>query len=189
MAGGHDPVLRIVDPRQVEITLAVPVTDAGRLVVGQVARITPLGFAPLSTTVRSVLPAATADMTTVRVLLPLPAAPSPPVLVDATAPVSPDTPEAPLPTAIPVGTPVLGELLVAEVPEAMVIPARAVLRASGATYVMLAGADGRVVRREIRLGLMTTDLVQVVDGLELGEFVITSALAELSEGDRVRFSQ
>ena len=71
----------------------------------------------------------------------------------------------------------------------MVIPSSVILRAEGATFVLVAGADNRVARRDVRLGMATPQLTQVIEGLTVGEFVITSALTELNEGDLVSFTK
>jgi multidrug efflux pump subunit AcrA (membrane-fusion protein) len=91
--------------------------------------------------------------------------------------------------APPAGTAVLAEILIAEVPEALVVPTSAILRGDGAPHVLVAGADNRVVRRDVRVGLITPDQSQITQGLSVGEFVITSALTELKEGDLVSFSR
>ncbi len=188
LAGGMDPVMRIVDPTRVQVLLQVPQTQAARLAPGQRATVTPLGFSTVTTAIQAVLPSATVDGNTVRVILPMPGSAALPGLTPAAVDDEAEG-RTPPPSAPPFGTPVLGEILVAEVPEAIVIPTRAVLRDSGTPYVLLAGSDGRVERRDIQLGLVTSDLSQVVSGLDLGALVITSALAELAAGDRIRYQQ
>jgi|GEM_PF-3349144 len=170
---GTDPVLQIVDPTRMQVTLDVPVADAGKLMPTQRVTIITAGAAPMVTTVSAVLPVASPDATTTRVLVALP----------TTQPTQPTQPSS------KIGEAVLGEILIAEVPEAMVVPTRAILRVAGTSYVLVAGSDGRVARRDLRLGVATPDLTQVLDGLQLGEFVITSALTELNEGDIVRHNQ
>lgn len=166
---GTDPVLQIVDPTRIQVTLDVPVADAGKLMSTQRVTIITAGAAPLVTTVSAVLPVASPEATTTRVIVTIP-----------TPPTQPTQP------SLNIGDAVIGEILIAEVPEAMVVPTRAILRVAGTSYVLVAGSDGRVVRRDVRLGVTTPELTQVLDGLQLGEFVITSALTELNEGDLVR---
>jgi len=173
MATGQDPVLRVVDPTRLQVTLDVPATEVGKLMPGQRVTLSPLGFMPLTSTILAVLPPTGTDPTMHRVIVDLPA--------DLPAPVHPETP------ALAIDTPVSGEVLVAEVLEALVVPTDAIQRASGVTFVMIADASGRVVRRDVRLGVATTTLTQVLGGLELGDIVITSALNELVEGDAVRY--
>ena len=175
MATGHDPVLRIVDPTRLQVTLDVPSTEVGRLMSGQRVTLSPLGFAPVASTVLAILPAATTDTVTHRVVVELPA--------DLAAPIHPETP------AITIGTQVIGEVLVAEVLEALVIPTAAIQRGGGTSFIFIVDAAGRVERRDVRLGVATAELTQVLEGVEPGDVVITSALNELVVGDPVRYVQ
>jgi len=175
MATGQDPVLRIVDPTQLQVTLDVPSTEVGTLMPGQRVTLSPLGFAPIASTLLAILPATTSDTITHRVVVDLP--------TELGAPVHPETP------AITIGTQVLGEVLVAEVLEALVVPTAAIQRGAGTSFVFIADATGHVERRDLRLGVATAALTQVLDGLEVGDIVITSALNELVVGDAVRYVQ
>jgi len=175
---GNDPVLQIVDPTRMQATLDVPVADAGKLMATQRVTLITAGTAPIVSTVSSVLPVASPDATTTRVIVAIPTPPTPP---------PPPTPATlPTPPTLKIGDSVIAEILIAEVPEAMVVPTRAILRVAGTTYVLVAGPDGRAARRDVRLGVTTPELTQVLEGLQLGEFVITSALTEINEGDLVR---
>ncbi len=181
MSGGNDPVLRIVDPTRIQATLEVQNTDAGNILAGQQVLISPLGAPSFTTSVTSVLMTPATDSNTTKVVVALPPQPARPTVAPAAG-------AAAVPTPLAIGSPVVGEILISELPEAMVVPTRAILRTSGATYVLVAGADGRVMRKDIRVGVTTQELTQVLDGLQLGDNVITSALTEINEGDRVRFT-
>jgi len=164
---GTDPVIRIINPTRVQITADVLVQDLGQIVNGQSATITPMGEGPMAGTVTRVTTPSSPDAGTAAVALTLaPGIPSPPA-----------------------GTAVLVEILIASVPEALVVPTAAVQRVSGVTFVMVAGTDNRVMRRDVRVGLTTPQLTQILDGLTVGEFIITSALTEINEGDLVSFSR
>lgn len=163
---GTDPVIRVIDPTRVQITADVLVQDLGQLVNGQTATVTPMGEMPMAATVTRVTTPSSPDAGTAVVALTL----------------------APGVTSPPAGTAVLAEILIASVPEALVVPTAAVQRLSGVTYVMVAGTDNRVMRRDVRVGLTTPQLTQILDGLTVGEFIITSALTEINEGDRVTFT-
>lgn len=181
MGGGNDPVLRIVDPTRIQATLEVPNTEAGKLLAGQQVTISPLGAPAITTSVTLVLMTTTPESNTTKVVVALPSQPARPTTAPAAG-------AAAVPAPLSIGSPVVGEILISELAEAMVVPTRAILRTPGATYVLVAGADGRVVRKDIRVGVTTQDLTQVLEGLQLGDNVITSALTEINEGDRVRFS-
>ena len=164
---GTDPVIRIIDPTRVQITVDVLVQDLGQIVNGQTATVPPRGEMPMAASVtRGTAPSAP-DAGTASVTLTL----------------------APGITSPPAVTAVLAEILIASVPEALVVPTDAVLKVSGVSYVMVAGTDNRVMRRDVRVGLTTPQLTQILAGLTVGEFIITSALTEINEGDLVSFNK
>jgi RND family efflux transporter MFP subunit len=180
LGNGNDPVIRIVDPTRVQITVDVPVTDLGQVMTGQRATVTPLGAPPLMATVTAVRPAATPDAGTAEVILAFASMPMP-------VPTAPGAPTGAAAPALAAGTAVLAEILIAEIPDALVIPTAAIQRAESLRFVLVAGIDNRVSRRDVRLGMATTQLTQVLEGLAVGEIVVTSALTELNEGDLVSF--
>ena len=193
-ATGADPVLRVVDPTRVQIALDVPLADAGKVVVGQRATVQPLGQAPIVTAVQAVMPSTSPDATSVRIIIAVPQSALPAPAAPAAATAKPAAPAAAAATPPPgstltPGLAVQAEILISEVPEALVVPTRAILSPTSTPYVLVAGADGRVMRRDVRLGTSTQELTQVLSGVQVGENIITSALTELNEGDRVRFSQ
>jgi solute:Na+ symporter, SSS family len=164
---GTDPVIRVIDPTRVQVIVDVPLQDLGLVLPGQRATVSPVGAMSLPASVTRAASAASPDAVTAEVTLAFP-------------PASPNP---------PAGTAVLAEILIAEVPDALVVPTAAILRGDGAPHVLVAGADNRVARRDVRAGLITPDMTQITQGLSIGEFVITSALTELKEGDLVSFSR
>ncbi|HUR22220.1 MAG TPA: efflux RND transporter periplasmic adaptor subunit [Vicinamibacterales bacterium] len=164
---GTDPVIRVIDPTRVQVTVDVPLQDLGQVLPGQPATISPIGAASLPATVARAASAATPDAVTAEVTLVFAQGSSAPAA----------------------GTAVVAEILVAEVSQALVVPTGAILRGDGASHVLVAGPDNRVLRRDVRVGLITPDQTQITQGLSVGEFVITSALTELKEGDLVSFSR
>lgn len=164
---GNDPVIRVIDPTRVQVIVDVPLQDLGLVLPGQRATVSPVGAMSLPASVARAASAASPDAVTAEVTLAFPP-----------GSVNP-----------PAGTAVLAEILIAEVPEALIVPTAAILRGNGAPHVLVAGADNRVVRRDVRAGLITPDLTQITQGLSVGELVITSALTELKEGDLVSFAR
>jgi multidrug efflux pump subunit AcrA (membrane-fusion protein) len=60
------------------------------------------------------------------------------------------------------------------IPNALVVPALAVLtEADGGTSVMAVGSDGRVHQVSVKLGVKEADEVQILEGLQAGEKVVT----------------
>jgi len=73
-----------------------------------------------------------------------------------------------------------------EIPEAVLIPQRAVLDEQGGSYVLVVDPDDTATRRPIRLGRMVGGMQQVIDGLAGGERVIVDGIQGLRSGDVVR---
>jgi SSS family solute:Na+ symporter len=164
---GTDPVIRVIDPTRVQVTVDVPMSELGLIVVGQRATIAPMGSMPMEATVSRVLSAASPDALTAQVMLAFPQ--------DSVNP--------------PAGTAVQAEILIAELPDALVVPSGAIIRGDGAPHVLVAGADNRAVRRDVGVGMITPDLTQITQGLAAGDVVITSALTEIKEGALVSLTR
>ena len=101
---GTDPVIRVIDPTRVQITADVLVQDLGQIVNGQTATVTPMGEMPMAATVTRVTTPTSPDAGTASVTLTL----------------------APGTTSPPTGTAVLAEILIASVPDALVVPTAAI---------------------------------------------------------------
>jgi len=70
--------------------------------------------------------------------------------------------------------------------DAVLVPTEAVHEADTARPWVLAVADGRARRRDIRLGLRGTGLSEVLEGTEAGELVVANAQLDVADGGRVR---
>lgn len=70
-------------------------------------------------------------------------------------------------------------------PDAVVLPAEAIRDAARAPWV-LAVANGRAARREVRLGLRGEGLVEVAAGLAAGDAVVAPSAGAVAPGERVR---
>ena len=66
--------------------------------------------------------------------------------------------------------------------DAVVIPKRAVVRERGENRVFVVQADSTVAKKDVTLGFMEEDLVEIVSGLEAGDTVVTVGLEGLNEG-------
>lgn len=89
------------------------------------------------------------------------------------------------------GAPVEVRVETASAPDAIVVPVAALFQDQGVDryHVFVIGADGRVHRTEIKVGLRDRDRVQVTDGIKLGDLVVTSGGYALSDGLGVRVAQ
>jgi HlyD family secretion protein len=74
-----------------------------------------------------------------------------------------------------------------KVPNALVIPGAAILTAEdGSTTVMVVGADGKAHQRPVKTGIHAGDQVQVTDGLQEGERVVTVGAYGLPDNTAVQ---
>lgn len=73
-----------------------------------------------------------------------------------------------------------------EIPEAVLIPQRAVLDEQGGSYVLVVDQDDTAMRRPVRLGRTVNGMQRVLDGLTGGERVIVDGVQGVRSGDPVR---
>ena len=84
------------------------------------------------------------------------------------------------------GTTVELSAVAEKIDKALVVPASAILNPpEGGTSVMVVGADNRAHRREVQLGVVSGDKVQITSGLKAGERVITSGAYGLPDNTQV----
>ena len=89
------------------------------------------------------------------------------------------------------GAPVEVRVETASAPDAVAIPVAALFQDQGENqyHVFTIGPDGKAHRTEIKVGLRDRDLVQVAQGLKVGDLVVTSGGYALSDGLSVRVAQ
>jgi RND family efflux transporter MFP subunit len=163
IAGGADPVLRVIDPSQLQVSVQLPRALLARIVPGQRATVRAIaGLGSEEASVALKPPAADPNLATGEVRL----------AFDQAATLALDTP-------------VSVEILLDQRTAVLTVPSPAVRSEAGVPYVMLVGDDGRAHRREVRLGLVTTASSEVVTGLSAGELVIVTGLDEVVEGAEV----
>jgi len=156
-----DPVLRVYDPTRAQIAVRVTIPQLAQILPGQQATI-------LSATASAGEPASVVMR---------------PMQTDPLA----NTAEIRLaftnPSTIPVDSPVQVEILVDQRASVVTLPPSAILKGDdSAPFVMIAGADGRAHRRDVRLGLTTPGRVEIVSGVTPGDRVIVKGLDLISDG-------
>jgi multidrug efflux pump subunit AcrA (membrane-fusion protein) len=89
------------------------------------------------------------------------------------------------------GAPVEVRIETATAPDATTIPATALFQDQGQNryHVFVIGPDGRAHRTDIKVGLRDRDLVQVTEGIKVGDLIVTSGGYAISDGLAVRVSQ
>ena len=70
--------------------------------------------------------------------------------------------------------------------ERLLVPFPALRRDRAGEFVWLVDGDGKASRRAVRSGLRFADRVEVLEGLEPGERVITRGFLGLAEGKAVK---
>ncbi len=78
------------------------------------------------------------------------------------------------------------KLITNESPDTIAIPARAVLSYYGDQIVYVINDQGLAERRLIRTGLSTDETVEILEGIEVGEMIITQGQGRLTDGTMVR---
>ncbi len=76
-------------------------------------------------------------------------------------------------------------LLVAEHKDVLVIPEDCILKSGTTNYVFVVNG-GRVVRKDVKLGASQGDQVEVMEGLEEGETIVTVGQQMLKDGSEVK---
>jgi RND family efflux transporter MFP subunit len=162
-AAASDPVLKVINPSQLQVVAAVPVGDLRRVVVGRAADIKEPGQD---------------EREPARVL-------TKPAQVDPAGATGDVRLAFAKPTSLPAGTRVDVEIHGEEHSKALVIPAAAVVSEEGEIFVMVAGADGKAHKYPIAIGLSTRTEVEVTSGLKAGDRVIVRGQDGLPEGAAV----
>jgi len=161
MPASGGPIITVMDVSQVIARAHVSQGDAKELKVGDPANIlTADGSAKVAGKVTVVSPALDPTSTTVE------------VWVQATNPG-----ERPKP-----GTSVRVEMIARTVQSTLVIPQAAVLTSpSGSTAVIVVGPENKPEKKSVSLGIRDAGNVQVTEGLQSGERVVTTGAFELSK--------
>ena len=164
-SGESDPILRVIDPARLQVSIEVPRTQAERIVQGQPATVqTGTGTEPAVVSMKGTPANEAAKTVEVRL----------------------STTSA---TPLTIDSMVQAEIVLEELKDVLLIPAGAVQRGDTGPFVWLAAVTGQATKREIRVGLTVTGVTQVLTGLAAGDQVIVTGIAQLSEGVMVTISK
>jgi RND family efflux transporter MFP subunit len=155
-----DPVLRVINPAQLQVVAAVPVADLSRVIVGHTAEIRQPGREDQEIT-RVVTKAAQVDAASASADVRLTFA---------------------KPTALAAGTVVQVQIVGEEHAQALVIPSAALVEEDDEVFVMVAGSDNKAHKYPVATGLSTPTLVEITTGLKAGDRVIVRGQDGLPEG-------
>src|SRR6266576_558805 len=165
MAAAGTPIVTVMDISQVIAKAHIPQPEAALLKVGDKATIAVPGESdPVDAKVTVVSPALDPNSTTVE------------VWVQAKNPAQRLKP----------GTSVQVSMVAQTIPDALVIPAAALLTGQdGATSVMVVGADNRAHQKPVSVGVRQGDQVQITEGLQAGDHVVASGAYGLPDNTQV----
>jgi len=165
MAAAGTPIVTVMDISQVIVKAHIPQPEAALLKVGDKATITVPGESdPVDAKVTVVSPALDPNSTTVEIW------------------VQAKNPEQRLKP----GTSVQVSVVAQTIPDALVVPAAALLTGQdGTTSVMVVGTDNRAHQRPVSVGIRQGDQVQITEGLQPGDRVIASGAYGLPDNTQV----
>jgi HlyD family secretion protein len=165
VAPAGTPLLVVMDTSKVVARLHVPESEATQLTLGDKAKLRIPGFEkafPAKVTVVS--PALDPNSTTVEIW----------VQADNTH------------GELKPGASVQVSITARTLPQALVIPDKAILTASnGDTSVMVVGSDSRAYSRPVKTGVQNGSMIQIVSGLKAGDSVIISGAYGLPDKTKV----
>ena len=162
-ATASDAVLRVVDPRRVEVIASVPIADALGIAVGAPARIVDASASAGDSSLKVVAQPAAVQPGTATVAVRLAFA---------------------KPTRYPVGAPVQVGIETDTHKNVVLVPASAIVR-EGEETAVFAVENQTAKRREVKTGIESGNRVEIVSGINTGEMVITSGQNGLPDGAKV----
>ena len=164
MAAAGAPLLTVMDTSQVIARAHIPQPEAALLKVGDKATIAVPGEVnPVEGKITVVSPALDPNSTTVEIWV---------QAKNADQRLKP-------------GTSVQLSMLAQTIPDALVIPAAALLTAQdGTTSVMQVSADGRAHQKSVKVGIRQSEQIQIVEGLQAGDRIVASGAYGLPEQSR-----
>ena len=94
------------------------------------------------------------------------------------------------PTGLRRGQTMQVRLTLSDNTDALLIPSGSFYQETGGNWLFVVSADGsEAVKRNVRLGRRNTDFIEVLDGLDPGERVITSPYTSYSNMDRLALDE
>jgi len=169
-ADESDPILRLIDPKQVHVRVTLPVAATTRFVIGATARAVPEDPASRAATQPALLRVATR---------PLPESGA--RTVDVTLAFE-------TPTELKPGTQVSIEIDAEQRSNVPVVPVIAVLKDDPAQPVVVVAAGNSAERRPVVIGLVDGENIEILSGLKPGELIITQGHSTLRDGTPISVS-
>lgn len=167
-----EPILRIVDPRRLEVIASIPRQEQSRVITGATARVAAAGTEQVRLTVagRADLSAGLPAVTNAQAGAPAKAEESVPfrlVFIE--------------PSTLAVDMPVQLDIDAEERTDAVLVPTEALVRDGNGVAVFVA-ADSKAERRRVKTGIEDAARTEITEGVRAGELVITRGHVGLSDG-------
>jgi HlyD family secretion protein len=169
LATANQPVLTVMNTSRLIAKAHIPQSEAAVLRAGNPAELKVAGLdEPVKGRVSLVSPALDPGSTTIE------------VWVEATKP----------DPAVKPGMSVGVSMTAKTVKDALVVPVAAVFKsAEGADYVLLAGSDQLAHQKNVQVGIRSTDLAQIVSGINAGDPVITTGGYAVPDGTAIKIEK
>ena len=162
-AAASDPVLRVIDPRRLQVVASIPLTDSPRVVIGASGWLKSgnTGLPDLALKVVSRPAQVEQGTATIPVRLAFAGQPN-----------------------LAAGTPVQVDIDAEQHANVVVIPAAALVREGEETAVFVAMGD-KAQRRAVQIGLTDGTNIEIVSGVKAGEMVIVQGQAGLPDNAKI----
>jgi RND family efflux transporter MFP subunit len=172
-----DPVLRVVDPRRLEVVASIPRKEQSRVVTGATARVAATGAEMVRLTVAGPVTNSSAS-------IPATASAPGPASADGASEVVPFRLIFADPHKLAVDMPLQIDIDAEERTDTVLIPAEAIVHEGRETVIFVA-AGSRAERRIVKTGIEDEARVEITEGLRAGELVITRGHLGLTDGAAV----
>jgi len=156
-----DPVLRLIDPRRLEVVASVPLSEAPRVVIGAGGWMKAVVTGSADLALKVVSRPAQVEQGTATI----------PVRLAFVAPQ----------TTLPAGTPAQVDVDAEQHTNVVLVPAAAIVREGEETAVLVA-MGGKAHRRPVQIGLSDGSDAEILSGVKAGEMVIVEGQAGLPDG-------
>lgn len=162
-AAASDPVLRVIDPRRLEVVASVPLSESPRVVVGAPARLAAVPNGGREIALKVVSRPAQVEQGTATI----------PVRLAFAAPAN-----------FSAGMPVQVDIQAEQHNNVVLIPAPALMREGEETAVFVVNGD-KAERRMVTIGLADDQNIEIRSGVKAGEKVIVQGQAGLPDGAKI----
>jgi len=159
-ASASDPVLRVIDPRRLEVVASVPLSESARIVIGAPARLAPVPTGAPDTPLKVVSRPAQVEQGTATI----------PIRVAFASP-----------TNLSAGLPVQVEIQAEQHNNVVLVPSAAIAREGEETAVFIAKGD-KAERRPVMIGISDDEHTEIRSGVKAGEMVIVEGQNGLPDG-------